>query len=388
VSDQAASSNASKLEREVPAIRARIAYLSRDRDALIGEKRKRLEERLWLYHDGNVADYWETIEAEARDKKGEVVISADGQPKTRKITRMKDISQLTPEQQLRIESIHVNEAGIASPKLYSASWANGELRKFHSMGAQASEDNGVQRLSDAELIAQLANQAVKVVSVSIAPDSNLSLEKGTTKMTRPSDITRERILKAAQSLFADHGYKDTSVRAVITKARVNQAAINYHFGGKDGLYREVLRAAIRALTEHQIAHAEEMKGLPREEALAEFIKYQLRPLTARDQINRHYRIINWETLRPTVVYRKLVSEEATPFLDLALDLMRRFMPKADQSTLMMAAIWLMGQCAVFIRHREQLANPPVSLDLNEVAVERLTKLVSSWVLTGLERASQ
>jgi hypothetical protein len=54
VSDQAASSNASKLEREVPAIGARIAYLSRDRDALIGEKRKRLEERLWLYHDGNV----------------------------------------------------------------------------------------------------------------------------------------------------------------------------------------------------------------------------------------------------------------------------------------------------------------------------------------------
>ena len=205
-------------------------------------------------------------------------------------------------------------------------------------------------------------------------------------MTRPSDITRERILKAAQSLFADHGYKDTSVRAVITKARVNQAAINYHFGGKDGLYREVLRAAFRALTEHQLAHAEEMKRLPREEALAEFIKYQLRPLTARDQINRHYRIINWETLRPTVVYRELVSEEATPFLTLAVDLMRRFMPEADQSTLVLAAIWLMAQGTVFIRHREQLANPPISLDLNEAAVERLTKLVSSWLLTGMLNA--
>src|SRR5215469_8913559 len=77
VSDQAASSNASKLEREVPAIRARIAYLSRDRDALIGEKRKRLEERLWLYHDGNVADYWETIDVEVRNKKREVVLAAD-----------------------------------------------------------------------------------------------------------------------------------------------------------------------------------------------------------------------------------------------------------------------------------------------------------------------
>jgi hypothetical protein len=159
VSDQAASSNAAKLEREVPAIVARIAYMARDMDELRQEKRKRLEERLWLYHDGNVADYWETIDVEVRDKKGEVVMGADGKPKTRRITRMKDLSQLTPEQQQRIESIYVNETGIASPKLHSAFWANGELRKFHSMGAQASEDTGVQRLSDAELITQLANQA-------------------------------------------------------------------------------------------------------------------------------------------------------------------------------------------------------------------------------------
>jgi hypothetical protein len=159
VSDQAASSNASKLEREVPAIVARIAYMTRDMDGLRQEKRKRLEERLWVYHDGNVADYWETIDVEVRNKKGEVVIGADGKPKMRQITRVKDISQLTPEQQQRIESIHVNEAGIASPRLHSASWANSELRKFHSMGAQASEDNGVPRLSDAELITQLANQA-------------------------------------------------------------------------------------------------------------------------------------------------------------------------------------------------------------------------------------
>jgi AcrR family transcriptional regulator len=208
-------------------------------------------------------------------------------------------------------------------------------------------------------------------------------EKWAIRMTRPSEITRERILRAAQSLFADRGYKDTSIRAVIRKARVNQAAINYHFGGKDGLYREVLRAALRALTEHQLAHGEEMKEMAREKALAEFIKYQLRPLAARDQINRHYRIFNWETLRPTAVYRKLISEEATPFLGLAADLVRRFMPEADQRTLMMAAIWLMGQCAIFIRYREQLANPPVSLELNEAAVEYLSKLVSAWALAGL-----
>jgi AcrR family transcriptional regulator len=177
------------------------------------------------------------------------------------------------------------------------------------------------------------------------------------------------------------------VRAVVAKAKVNQAAIHYHFGGKDGLYREVLRAAIRALTEHQLAHAEEIKGMSPEDALAEFIKYQLR-LATRDKISRHYRILNWESVRPTTIYRDLVSEEVTPFLSFAIDLMRRFMPNADQRTLIMAAIWLVGQCTIFIRNSEQLANPPVSLDLDEAAVEQLTNLVSGWALGGLAHASQ
>jgi AcrR family transcriptional regulator len=166
------------------------------------------------------------------------------------------------------------------------------------------------------------------------------------------------------------------VRAVVAKARVNQAAINYHFAGKDGLYREVLRAAIRALTEHQLAHAEELKEMSRENALAEFIKYQ----------SRYYRIFDWETVRPTDIYRDLVSEEATPFLSFAVDLIRRFMPNADQRTLTMAAIWLFGQCTIFVRNREQLANPPVSLDLDETAIMQLTNLVSGWALSGLTHA--
>ena len=67
-------------------------------------------------------------------------------------------------------------------------------------------------------------------------------------MTRPSEVTRDRIMKAAERLFAEKGYDGTSIRAIVAKARVNQAAINYHFDGKDGLYREVLRAAFRSMT--------------------------------------------------------------------------------------------------------------------------------------------
>jgi AcrR family transcriptional regulator len=204
-------------------------------------------------------------------------------------------------------------------------------------------------------------------------------------MTRPSDITRERIMKAAERLFAERGYDATSIRAIVAKARVNQAAINYHFDGKDGLYREVLRAAFRALTEQQLEHADEMKAMSREAALAEFIRRQLRPLLGRDEYSRHMRILNWETVRPTAVFRKLLSEEAAPFMGLAVELVRRFQPEADQRTLVAAAVWLLGQCSVFLRNREQLADPPLGLVLDENSVEWLAQMVSRWATGGLGR---
>ena len=206
-------------------------------------------------------------------------------------------------------------------------------------------------------------------------------------MKRPSDITRDRILKTAVKLFAESGYEATSIRTLAAKGHVNQAAINYHFKTKDGLYREVLRDAIHALTEDQLSHAQETQAMPRERALGEFVRQQLRPLSARDDVTRYIHILNWEAVQPTAVYRKLVSEEAAPFLGFAVDLMRRFMPEADQSTLTMAAVWLVGQCTVFIRYREQLAMPPVSLKLNEPAVDRLSALISGWALAGLAQAN-
>src|SRR6516162_6848378 len=118
-------------------------------------------------------------------------------------------------------------------------------------------------------------------------------------MTRPSEFTRERIFKTAVRLFAERGYEATSVRTLAAKAHVNQAAINYHFKSKDGLYRE------------------ELQGMPRERALGEFVRQQLRPLSARDDVTRYIHILNWEAVRPTAVYRKLVREEAAPFLGFA-----------------------------------------------------------------------
>jgi hypothetical protein len=148
-----------------------------------------------------------------------------------------------------------------------------------------------------------------------------------------------------------------------------------------------LRAAFRALTEQQLSHAQEMAAMSREQAVGEFVRHQLRPLLMRDELSRHIRLFNWEAVRPTAVFRKLVSEEATPFMELAVGLVHRFMPEADGRTLMIAAVWLIGQCSIFVRSREQLANPPVSLTLDEAAIGRLAELVTDWALAGLEHRS-
>src|SRR6476660_2306183 len=53
--------------------------------------------------------------------------------------------------------------------------------------------------------------------------------------------TKDRILGAAEELFAAQGFASTSLRQVTSRADVNIAAVNYHFGSKDNLVNEVFR---------------------------------------------------------------------------------------------------------------------------------------------------
>jgi AcrR family transcriptional regulator len=171
-------------------------------------------------------------------------------------------------------------------------------------------------------------------------------------MTRPSDHTREAIIKAAAHLFADKGFDGTSVRDIVTKARVNQAAINYHFKTKDGLYLEVLRTAFDKLTTDGGFDPETLKSLSREEALRSFLRQQLRPLLFRDELSRYIRLFAWESAHPSKTFLEFMANNTMSYMTAAVDIVRRFMPKgADHRTALCAAIWLMGQCNVFVRNR-------------------------------------
>src|SRR4029079_12118394 len=67
-------------------------------------------------------------------------------------------------------------------------------------------------------------------------------------ITNPeSAATRERLLDAAERLFAERGFRSASVRDITRESSCNIAAVNYHFGGKSNLYREVFLRRLRAV---------------------------------------------------------------------------------------------------------------------------------------------
>jgi AcrR family transcriptional regulator len=65
--------------------------------------------------------------------------------------------------------------------------------------------------------------------------------------------TRERLLNAAEELFAERGFDAVSVRDIAAAAESNIAAVNYHFGGKDRLYHGVLRRALERRRDRYVA---------------------------------------------------------------------------------------------------------------------------------------
>ena len=68
--------------------------------------------------------------------------------------------------------------------------------------------------------------------------------------------TKDRILHAAEELFAAQGFATTSLRQVTSRADVNIAAVNYHFGSKENLVNEVFRRRMDEMTARRLQQLE------------------------------------------------------------------------------------------------------------------------------------
>ncbi len=100
---------------------------------------------------------------------------------------------------------------------------------------------------------------------------------------RSGKATKERVLDAAERLFAERGFDRTSLRAITAEAGVNLAAVNYHFRSKNDLIHEVFSRRLAPINAQRLAmldacQAGEPAGAPPlEKVLRAFVEPILRP---------------------------------------------------------------------------------------------------------------
>ena len=99
-------------------------------------------------------------------------------------------------------------------------------------------------------------------------------ERLETPLTSPHFSTKQRILDSAEALFARHGFVGASLRQVTAAAKVNLAAVNYHFGSKENLINEVFRRRLDVLNSERLRRLAEVQANPEhclEDVLGAFV---------------------------------------------------------------------------------------------------------------------
>jgi len=112
------------------------------------------------------------------------------------------------------------------------------------------------------------------------------------KGARGAETTRDALMNAATELFAARGFDGTKVEQIADKAGANKALISYHFGGKQGLYNEILAATFTEASRR--FRAIEESEAPADERLREFIQTFADMATLRPAL-------------PTMVLREVLS---------------------------------------------------------------------------------
>lgn len=75
-----------------------------------------------------------------------------------------------------------------------------------------------------------------------------------------AEDTKDRLIDAAEALFAKQGYAATSLRSITSAADANLAAVNYHFGSKESLLLAVLDRRLKPINTERLRMLDEMEA--------------------------------------------------------------------------------------------------------------------------------
>lgn len=206
----------------------------------------------------------------------------------------------------------------------------------------------------------------------------------------PRPETRDRLIDAAGAVFAERGYRGATMREIAGRSGANLAAAHYHFGSKQDLYREVVRAHFERLAQRlaesgAAIDAAAAARLSREQLVA-LLRARVRTMleTFLAPTGIHATLMQREMADPSETLPVIVRRWIDPLRREMVQLLQRLAPKLSDERLQLCVRSLMGQVSFYFTHRPALllmmrrrAYPPGFVD-------EITEHVVAFTLGGLD----
>lgn len=203
------------------------------------------------------------------------------------------------------------------------------------------------------------------------------------------ESARARLLEAASGVFAEVGFRDATVREICRRAAVNIAAVNYHFGDKEGLYAEVLADSQQKAFEKYPPLLDVAADAPPEEKLHAFIRsFLLRIFGNSDDVRGAAwfgKMMSREMVEPTAALNALLETRMRPMAALLGGIVAEVLgcsPHDEKARLCCFSI--VGQCVFFHHCRTVISRLFPEQKLDGSAVDQLAGHVTRFSLAALQ----
>ena len=166
---------------------------------------------------------------------------------------------------------------------------------------------------------------------------------------KPQHETRTRILDAAEELFMQHGFEGTSMRHLTSRAGVNLAAVNYHFGSKDALIEAVFRRRLDPMNVDRIAELEKLEAsnaLSADGIIRAFLRPSLRLIEDAKGGSRNFiRLLGRTYTEPNKNLRALIGQMYAPTMERYKAALERALPQMPRDELVWRMHFMFGTLA-------------------------------------------
>ena len=206
---------------------------------------------------------------------------------------------------------------------------------------------------------------------------------------KPQHETRTRILDAAEELFMQHGFEGTSMRHLTSRAGVNLAAVNYHFGSKHALIEAVFRRRLDPMNTERIAALERLQDISPENIIRAFVGPSLRLVEDSTGGGRNFiRLLGRTYSEPAKEVRALIGQMYAPAMERYKAALKRALPQMPEDELVWRMHFMFGTLAYTLAATDTVqliagCKPEDRYDA-ELLEERLTAFLAAGLLAPLK----